>query len=101
MARSVLRYSDEVREQILYLKGEGKSHEEIGKAVGLEAKQVTWFLGNYYRKLHREDPKKYPHRKSGRQAKPEPTRKELEKIIKEQKKLIKLYEDFLHLSGRM
>ena len=41
MARSVLRYSDEVREQILYLKGEGESHEEIGKAVGLEAKQVT------------------------------------------------------------
>ena len=35
------------------------------------------------------------------QPKPEPTKKELMKIIRQQEKLLKLYQDFLHLSGRM
>ena len=101
MARSVKRFSDDVRERILYLKREGKSNQEIGEDVGLSKDQVRWFFGNYYRMLQREEPRKYPKRHPGRQATPEPSRKELEKIIKQQEKLLKLYRDFLHLAGRM
>ncbi|MCL2671047.1 MAG: hypothetical protein FWF10_03310 [Clostridiales bacterium] len=93
MAREVMRHSDEIREKMLYLKNEGKSNLEISEAVGLTHDQVKWFFSNYYAALRKNNPEQYPKRKPGRQRKPEPTRKELEKIIKEQKKLLKLYED--------
>jgi len=94
-------YPIEVRERMLQLKQEGKTNKEISEIVGLEAKKVGWFLGNHARS-EREKALNRPKLKRGRKPKPpEATRKELEKIIKAQEKLIKLYEDFLHLSGRM
>jgi len=101
MERALMRHSDEVREKMLYLKDEGKSNLEISEAVDLTYNQVKWFFSNHYAALRKSNPELYPKRKPGRQRNPEPTRKELEKIIKQQKKLLKLYEDFLHLSGRM
>ena len=101
MGRSCNRYPDEIREKILYLQREGKSNREIGETVGLSKDQIAWFLNNYYRALNKKDPVKYPKRKAGSQPKPEPTKKELMKIIRQQEKLLKLYQDFLHLSGRM
>ena len=95
MGRSCNRYPDEIREKILYLKREGKTNREIGETVGLSKDQIAWFLNNYYRALNKKDPVKYPKRKAG------PTKKELMKIIRQQEKLLKLYQDFLHLSGRM
>ena len=93
-------YPIEIRERMLQLKDEGKTNKEISEAVELSTNQVAWFFGNYTRseKLKAEN---RPKLKRGRKPKPEPTRKELEKIIKTQKKLLKLYEDFLQLSGRM
>lgn len=90
MGRSCNRYPDEMREKILYLKQEGKTNREIGEAVGLSKDQVAWFLNNYYRALNKKDPVKYPKRKAGPQAKPEPTTKELMKMIRQQEKLLKL-----------
>lgn len=101
MARALMRHPAEIREKMLYLKNEGKSNLEISEAVGLTHNQVKWFFTNHYAAMRRNNPDLYPKRKPGRQPRPEPTRKELEKIIKQQKKLLKLYEDFLHLSGRM
>lgn len=89
-----------MRERMLQLKQEGKTNKEISEIVGLETKKVGWFFGNYARS-EREKAMNRPKLKRGLKPVPEPTRKELEKIIKTQKKLIKLYEDFLHLSGRM
>ena len=101
MGRSCNRYPDEIREKILYLKREGKTNREIGDAVGLSKDQIAWFLNNYYRALHKKDPEKYPKRKAGSQPKPKPTKRELMKIIRQQEKLLKLYQDFLQLSGRI
>ena len=101
MGRSCNRYPDEIREKILYLKREGKTNREIGETVGLSKDQIAWFLNNYYRALNKKDPVKYPKRKAGPQPKPEPTKKDLMKIIRQHEKLLKLYQDFLHLSGRM
>ena len=101
MPRSCMRYPDELRERMLYLKSVGKSHQEIGDAVGLNRNQVNCFLRNHYKAMHEKNPEQYPLRKRGRQPRVEPTRKELEDTIKEQKKLIKLYQDFLRLAGRM
>jgi len=93
-------YSLEIRERMIQLKQEGKTNKEISEIVGLDAKRVGWFFGNYIRS-EREKALNRPKLKRGRKPKPEPTRRELEQIIKAQKKLLKLYEDFLHLSGRM
>jgi len=93
-------YGIEKREKMLRLKEEGKGKREISEAVGLSVQQVTWFFGNYNRN-ERLKAENRPKLKRGRRRKPEPTRWELEKIIKAQKKLLKLYEDFLQLSGRM
>ena len=101
MPRSCMKFPEEIRERILYLKSAGKSHQEIADAVGLSRDQVNWFLHNHYAAMRKKHPEQYPQRKRGRQSKPEPTRKELEETIKEQKKLIKLYQDFLRLAGRM
>ena len=90
----------EIRERMLQLKFEGKTNPESGKVVGLSSKQVTWFF-SYYARSEKRKAENRPKLKRGRKPNPEPTRKELEKIIKTQQKLIKLYEDFLHLSGRM
>jgi len=96
-----MRYPDEIREQMVYLQSVGKSYQEIGDSVGLTPSQVSNFLHKHYAAMQKKYPEQYPPRKCGRQAKPDLTRKELENIIKEQKKLIKLYQDFLHLAGRM
>ena len=101
MGRSCNRYPDEIREKILYLKREGKTNREIGDAVELSKDQIAWFLNNYYHALNKKDPEKYPKRKAGSQPKPKPTKRELMKIIRQQEKLLKLYQDFLQLSGRM
>ena len=93
-------FPEEVREQMLQLRFAGKTNPEIGEIVGLSSKQVTWFFSNYARSEKRKV-ENHPKRKRGRKPKPEPSRKELAKIIRTQQKLIKLYEDFLHLSGRM
>jgi transposase-like protein len=96
-----MRYPDEVRERMVYLQSVGKSYQEIGDAVGLTPGQVSNFLRKHYAAMQKKHPEQYPQRKPGRQPKPELSRKDLEKIIKEQKKLLKLYRDFLHLAGRM
>ena len=94
-------YPVEIRARMLQLKQEGKTNKEISEIVGIDTKRVGWFFGNYARS-EREKLLNRPKLKRGRKPKPpEATRKELEKIIKAHKKLIKLYEDFLHLSGRM
>jgi len=100
MPRSCMRYPDEIRERMVYLQSEGKSYQEIGDVVGLTSSQVSNFLHKHYVAMQKKYPNQYPQRKPGRQPKPELTRKELEATIKEQKKLIKLYRDFLHLAGR-
>ena len=101
MPRSRMMYTKEIREQILYLKSKGKSYREIGDAVGLTTGQISNFLHRHYVAMQKKHPEQYPQRKPGIQPKPDLSRKDLENIIKEQNKLIKLYQDFLHLAGRM
>jgi len=94
-------YPVELRERLLQLKQEGKTNKEISEIVGLEAKKVGWFFGNHKR-AEQLRALNLPQKKRGRKPNPpEASRRELEMIIRAQKKLIKLYEDFLHLSGRM
>ena len=101
MPKSRVRYSDEVKERMIFMQSEGKGYQEIGNAVGLTPSQVSNFLHKHYVAMQKKYPEQYPQRKPGRQPKPDLSRKDLENIIKEQKKLIKLYQDFLHLAGRM
>jgi hypothetical protein len=100
LMRQYLKYPQEMQDKMLYMKSEGHRHKVIAEEMGLTVNQVRCFFDNRYRALQKKDPVKCPKRKVGRQARPEPTRKELEKEIKDLKKEIKLYQDFLHAAGR-
>jgi len=62
----------EIRERMLELKFEGKTNSEIGKIVGLNSKQVTWFFGNYACGEKRKAENR-PKMKRGRKPKQEKT----------------------------
>ena len=83
------------------LRNEGKTYREIAEEMGSSVDAVNYHFRKQYQKLQAQDLKKYPVRRRGRQPHPEKSRKELEQEIKELKKELKLYKDFLHFAGRM
>lgn len=93
--------TEEEKGRMQMLHNAGKTYLEIAREMGISLDAVNYYFRKQYESLHEQDPKKYPARRQGRQPHPEPTRKELEEKIKELKKELKLYKDFLHFAGRM
>jgi len=91
----------EEKGRMQYLRNRGKTYREIAEEMGIPIDAVNYFFRKQYKDLQKKDPVKYPARKRGRQPHPEPTRKELEQEIKDLKKELKLYKDFLYYAGRM
>lgn len=83
------------------LRNEGKTYREIAEGMEIRVDTVNYHFRKQYKKLQAQDSKKYPIRRRGQQPHPEKSRKELEQEIKELKKELKLYKDFLHFAGKM
>ena len=95
------RRTEEEKGQMDSLRNEGKTYREIAEEMGISVDAVNYHFRKQYQKLQAQDSRKYPVRWRGRQPHPEKSRKELEQEIKELKKELKLYKDFLHFAGRM
>ncbi len=95
------RRTEEEKGRMQSLRNEGKTYKEIAQIMNISVDAVNYFFRKQYRDLHKSNPEKYPARKRGRQPHPELTRKELEQQIKDLKKELKLYKDFLYFAGRM
>lgn len=93
--------TDEEKGRMQYLRNQGETYREIAEEMGISIDAVSYFFRKQYRDLQKKDPVKYPTRQRGRQPHPEPARKEMEQEIKDLKKELKLYKDFLYYAGRM
>jgi len=85
--------------EIIQMRESGKSRQEIAEALGLEKRQVIWWVSRYNRRKkagvtiakHKGRPRKTPIT----------TEHEKDLRIKELEREVELYRSFLHAAGRM
>ena len=86
-------------EEILRLRQEGKTRQEIANALGLNKEQIKNWISRYNRRQIKGI--SVPNRKGRPRKNPITKEREMELRIRELEREVALYKSFLHAAGRM